>query len=309
MFFYRYPVGQYRIHVLDQIYDIVALHPLNGILQFKDGSKLFGIVKAILLPPEDFSPYFAHDFGRKEKPDRKYTVCFSCAIGKGNLKFCQHKDGFKRAITVTTTAAELNYGLSKKNYKLLQLCELYSYQTGVRLFKDFVQNVEEFKCTLSHPIMTKFVKGGLVSSYGYFMLKNREEQYKLCATLPEFQNLLENNDIIDFDSINDNYLDVCFKNKSLSTTNCFSNLSLGVHISAYSRMILDQKITLLKERFKSMKIYMINVDAIAFSLSKSENISCMKLDDEKIGAFVFREADLRCVERLVFFDIFVHSFQ
>ena len=85
----RYPVGQYKVSVLDQINEIVELNPSTGILQFKDGSTLFGIIKAILLPPEDFSPYFAHNFGTLEKPDRKYCVCFSCANGKGNLKFCR----------------------------------------------------------------------------------------------------------------------------------------------------------------------------------------------------------------------------
>ena len=99
LFSSRYPVGPYDIHILDQINDIVKICPSDGILQFKDGSKLFGIVKAILVPPKDISPYFAHDFGTKEKPNRKYCVCFSCANGKENLKFCHHKDRFEKAIT------------------------------------------------------------------------------------------------------------------------------------------------------------------------------------------------------------------
>ena len=261
------------------------MHPLEGILQFKDGSKLHGIVKALLIPPEDVSPYFAHNFGSQEKPNRKYCVCFSCAKEKENLKFCHHKNAFERAITITTTVAELNYGLSKKKYQLLQLCELYSFQKGVSLFKGFVQNDEDFKRGLTDQIMLKFVKAGLVSSYGYFMLKKREEKQKLCATLLEFQNLLKNFEVVDFDAINDHYLDVSFKNASPSQSDCFSNLIMGAHISAYSRMIVDQKITSLKERFKSMKVYMTNVDAIAFSLNSHEDISCLKLDDEKIGAF------------------------
>ena len=63
----RYPVGKYKIHVLDQIEEIVEINPSNGTLNFKDGSDLFGIVKAILLPPQDISPYFAHNFGSREK--------------------------------------------------------------------------------------------------------------------------------------------------------------------------------------------------------------------------------------------------
>ena len=66
---FRYPVGSYSVFVLDQINEITTLHPSDGTLRRKDGSELFGIVKAILVPPEDFLPYFAHNFGSQEKPD------------------------------------------------------------------------------------------------------------------------------------------------------------------------------------------------------------------------------------------------
>ena len=49
---------------------------------------------------------------------------------------------------------------------------------------------------------------------------------------------------------------------------------------------------MLKENFKSMKIYMLNVDAIAFSLSSQEETSRLKLDNEKIGAFKSEIKDL-----------------
>ena len=57
-------------------------------------------------------------------------------------------------------------------------------------------------------------------------------------------------------------------------------------------MAFDQKITMLKEKFKSMKIYMLNIDAIAFSLSIQEETSRLKLDNEKIGAFKSEIKDL-----------------
>ena len=156
------------------------------------------------------------------------------------MDFCYHKDELKRAITVTTSVAELNWGIKEKKYKLLQLCELYAYEKGVHLFKDFVKNIEEFKGTLSDPTMIKFIKSGLNKSYGYFMLKNSQEKHKLCATLSDFQNLLDNNNVTDFDPIGNHYLDVCFESKSPSGTNCYSNLSIGIHILAYSRMTMDQ---------------------------------------------------------------------
>ena len=188
----------------------------------------------------------------------------------------------------------------------MQLCELYSYEKGVRLFKNFVENIEDFKDTLSDQNMIKFIKSGLNKSYGYFMLKNNEEKHKLCATLSEFQNLLETNDVIDFDTINERYLDVSFQSKSPPSTNCYSNLSLGVHILAYSRMIMDQKVTLMKEKFKSMKVFLLNVDAIAFSLKIDDDFSLLKLDRDRIGAFKMEIKDVR--EILSFQALSPHSF-
>ena len=49
-------------------------------------------------------------------------------------------------------------------------------------------------------------------------------------------------------------------------------------------MIIDQKITRLKEKFKSMKMFLLNIDAIAFSLHIDDDISVLKLDADKIGA-------------------------
>ena len=45
------------------------------------------------------------------------------------------------------------------------------------------------------------------------MLKDTEQKQKLCTTLSDFQNLLENKDVIDFDLINDKSLDVTYKDK------------------------------------------------------------------------------------------------
>ena len=167
----------------------------------------------------------------------------------------------------------------------MQLCELYAYDKGVHLFKDFVKNIDEFKRTLTDSTMIKFIKSGLNKSYGYFMLRNRQDKHKLCATLSEFQDLIDNNNVLDFDAINDNYVDVCFESKSSLGTNCYSNLTIGIHILAYSRMIMDRKITMLKENFKSMKVFLINIDAIAFSLHVNDDISLLQLDEDKIGAF------------------------
>ena len=111
----------------------------------------------------------------------------------------------------------------------MQLCELYAYDKGVHLFKDFVKKIDEFKRTLTDSTMIKFIKSGLNKSYGYFMLRNRQDKHKLCATLSEFQDLIDNNNVLDFDAINDNYVDVCFESKSSSGTNCYSNLTIGIH--------------------------------------------------------------------------------
>ena len=85
---------------------------------------------------------------------------------------CCHKDDKEKAITVTTTVAEVNYALSQKGYKLYQLCELYAYKKSAPLFQDFVESVEALKKELTDPILCKFFKHGLNSSYGSFIQKH-----------------------------------------------------------------------------------------------------------------------------------------
>ena len=234
------------------------------------------------MPPEDHYPYFAHNFGTIEKPDRKYCICYSCAKAD-NMNACNHSDVKDRAIIVTSSVSEINYGIQKKKYQIIQLCELYSYKTGAWLFKDFVRSVEETKDSLSDSIMSKFLKAGVNASYGSFIQRNSEDKHKLCANISEFQNLLLSTDVQNFDLITEKYLDVCYKNKTPENSNPFSNHAIGIHILSYSRMIMDEKIDELKRTFKSAKLFMQNVDCIAFSVNSEEDISKMNLDNNKIG--------------------------
>ena len=45
-----------------------------------------------------------------------------------------------------------------------------------------------------------------------------------------------------------------------------------------SKMVMDQKITMLKGKFKNMKIFLLNIDLIAFSLHVYYDSSLLKLD-------------------------------
>ena len=181
---------------------------------------------------------------------------------------------------------ELNYGISKKGYKIVQLCEIYAYKKGAWLFQDFVKSVKETKDSTLDPIMAKMLKAGVNASYGNLMRRNTKEKHKLCSNISEFQNLLQISEVVDFDSVTDKYLDVSYKTKNLQGSNPFSNLAIGIHILSYSRIIMDQRIALLKNTFKSAKVFMQNVDCIAFSVNSEEDILSFKyLDNDRIGFF------------------------
>ena len=49
-----------------------------------DKRKLGGIVKAVLLPGEDPSPYLTHDFGNKDLSNKMAVLCRTCGL-KANM--------------------------------------------------------------------------------------------------------------------------------------------------------------------------------------------------------------------------------
>ena len=96
------------------------------------------------------------------------------------------------------------------------------------------------------------------------MKRNSNESHKICNTLQQFTALIENEEILDFETVGKSFLDVTFRPKSKNQTNCFTNIGIAVHIVNYAKMYVDLEIMKLKEKFKSMKVYMINCDALAF---------------------------------------------
>ena len=58
-------------------------------IEHVDGRKLGGLVKAILLPGKDLSPYLAHDFGDKDSSNRMAVLCRTCG-STANQCYCKH---------------------------------------------------------------------------------------------------------------------------------------------------------------------------------------------------------------------------
>ena len=124
------------------------------------------------------------------------------------------------------------------------------YESSAPLFQSFVNSVERLKMKYDQSALhlSKILKNGLNSSYGCFMRKPYLEKNKICSTLMEFDNLLENENVTDFHSIGKDFLDVSFVAGEANKTNVFSNMCYGAHIISYSKMYLDMKITALKEQ-------------------------------------------------------------
>ena len=176
----------------------------------------------------------------------------------------------------TTTIANLNYSLASKNYTLIQLCELYVYETCEPIFRNFIHSVEN---SINHfdeinPTWRKLCKKGLNSAFGYFSKRPHQKSHKICSNIEEFRTLLCNETVTDFRSIGENFLDVDFESKETTSPNCFTNLTIGCYIVNYAKMVVDMKIQDIKEKFPSAKIYMINSDCIYFSTLKTVDLKC-----------------------------------
>ena len=139
------------------------------------------------------------------------------------------------------------------------------------------------------------------------MKKSSTENHTICSTLEEFIAVLENEQVLNFETIGNSYLDVTYKQKPTRTTDCFTNIGIGVHIVNYAKMYMDSEIENLKKRFKSMKVYMQNCDALAFSTSNTEDVSCLQLTTGKFGFF---KQELKNLKRILSFDaLSTHSYQ
>ena len=143
----------------------------------------------------------------------------------------------------------MNYSLASKDYTLIQLCKLYVYETCEPIFRNFIHSVENSINNFDelNPTWRKLCKKGLNSAYGYFSKRPHQKSHKICSNIEEFRTLLSNEKVTDFRSIGENFLDVDFESKETTSTNCFTNLTIGCYIVNYAKMVVDMKFQDIKK--------------------------------------------------------------
>ena len=93
---FDFPTGSYEIYLNQEIKKFIRQNMDTKEIYHVDNRKLGGIVKAVLLPGDDPSPYLTHDFGNKDLSNKMAVLCRTCGL-KANKKHCQHG---KKTITL-----------------------------------------------------------------------------------------------------------------------------------------------------------------------------------------------------------------
>ena len=65
--------------------------------------------------------------------------------------------------------------------------------------------------------------------------------------------MIENEEILDFETVGKSFLDVTFKPKSKNQTNCFTNIGIAVHIVNYAKMHVDLEMWLMNDKSVSFE--------------------------------------------------------
>ena len=149
--------------ILSEIDQVLHFDSKTNTILDKDGSVPCALIKAILLPGADISPYYHHNVGTSKAPRKIHCLCSTCA--KYNLnRVCKHMDKNKYII-ITTTLHDLNYSMKFKKYKLIQMCELYLYEKKAQIFQNYINAVEGLKMEYDskNKELSKFLKNGLNS--------------------------------------------------------------------------------------------------------------------------------------------------
>ena len=119
-------------------------HPNRILHSFGDIStahlRYKGLIKCrILCPKKLFLPLLPY----KTRGKLMFVLCSMCA-DTANQKSCQHTD-FERSYVGTFTTVELEYAVSKLDYKIMKIYEIFHWDTwSCDLFKKFVDTFEQY---------------------------------------------------------------------------------------------------------------------------------------------------------------------
>jgi hypothetical protein len=162
-----YPVGKFEIWISPSQLDNIQLCEKTKVHKCGD-QEMIGLVQLTLRAPKDlFEPYLATD----QDGISVFGLCDTC-ISVSSKKPCRHGDA-KRDQTVTITWVEVNFVVSRLNYKIVKIFECYQYSNKIDLFSKFLQ-------VLSHGKMQSSAPHDITSHQAYCDLINNEMKF------PEF---------------------------------------------------------------------------------------------------------------------------
>ena len=131
--------------------------------------------------------------------------------------------------------------------------------------------------------ITSVFKFGLNSSFGVFSRKPDAEQTKTCTTMEEFLDILGCYDVTDIQEIDENHIDVTYDCQQKDYPNTYYNLPIGAQIVNSAKQYVDKMINNIMNTFNSAKLYMVNADCVAFSMSETEDVTKLNISKD-LGA-------------------------
>lgn len=297
------PIGGFKTLTFFDLKGAISLNKQNGQFYYKGESMIADIAMVEILAPSFLRrPFLSY---RIKDQFVFMANCRTCAELK-LTKPCKHNDS-QRSFTSVWTVAEIAYAVKKLGYTIRQWLEVHHYSESKPILADFVKilasqklknsNIYEDCSTMSerqqycdmlndkmgfqndnvkldlsgrnNPLTKNYFKLALNSLYGRFALHNENVKHVFVKSIYELQAIASNanNDIVSFNSINDNILEVTYINKTTIRGNRYSNMYFTSLINAHARIfIYDLSETLANS---GCEILSIDTDAILFAHLKT----------------------------------------
>ena len=269
---FSFPVGEYKVVMSNEVTKETKIG-IDGALIMNDGSDAKGVIKVRLEPPEKVEDLYLSFRDKNRK--LYYGLCFTCTT-ENSRNPCEHPKGDpKRFFVTTTTISELNYAIREKHYRIDFIFEAYLYEREERIFKDFVDAMEEFKQLHdADPFVKKFIKKMYVNMWGKLSQRPILDTQIICSNDYELKKTfaIHKNDVKFFEYIGQGQLLCTVPKRSAKKTTMKHNVILGAHIFAFARQMLSEVIKDVKSKVPSMRLFHLNTDSLMFSRKKTDSI-------------------------------------
>ena len=270
----------------------------SGVITKTDGvTKVHGIMSCLIVAPKDaWIPYLSARIQIKncDNETLMYGLCAKCCSEQSREVPCLHSPD-ERAFLVHACIAELNFCVEYFNYTIIKMFDCMLYPKADKVFHKMMDSLQTLKLLSNNKELLKLMKMGCVSAFGKLMQRPKCDDYDLCTSNEELQDIIDRKikDLEDIFLIDEDNVQVYSKLPIDNGVKKFNQLILGSHVTAFARMGLWMKI-LEFAHLRSFKVVQINTDSIVFVIDQTD-IESLSIDmDPHFGSWKnqFENADI-----------------